>query len=84
MNQAGMIGYLYGIGAFAARLSSCVLADVVHAVVTPARTQLDRPVTRSSARDRCPAAVTAADPLLVARRHVDFLRIRSAIPGTGR
>jgi len=25
-----------------------------------------------------------ADPLLVARRHVDFLRIRSAIPGAGR
>jgi hypothetical protein len=26
-----------------------------------------------------PAAIAATDPLLVARRHVDFLRIRSAI-----
>jgi hypothetical protein len=26
-----------------------------------------------------PAAITGTDPLLVARRHVDFLRIRSAI-----
>ncbi|MEP7026015.1 MAG: hypothetical protein ABJB47_19890 [Actinomycetota bacterium] len=29
-------------------------------------------------------SVTFADPLLVARRHVDFLRIRSSIRCTGR
>jgi hypothetical protein len=28
--------------------------------------------------------VTYADPLLVSRRHVDFLRIRTAIRCTGR
>jgi len=39
------------------------------------------PSTRAGLR---PAAITRTDPLLVARRHVDFLRIRSAICPTAR
>src|SRR6266498_4955670 len=69
-----------GIAAAAARLSLGVTADVVSAVVSAASMQVAVPAA-------CPipwagfgpAAVAGTDPLLVARRHVDFLRIRSAI-----
>jgi hypothetical protein len=69
-----------GIATAAARLSLGVTADVVSAVVSAASMQVAVP-------GACPipwagfgpAAVAGTDPLLVARRHVDFLRIRSAI-----
>ncbi len=69
-----------GIAAAAARVSLGVRADVVSAVVSAASMQVAVPAA-------CPipwvgfgpAAVAGTDPLLVARRHVDFLRIRSAI-----
>jgi hypothetical protein len=69
-----------GIATAAARLSLGVTADVVFAVVSAASMQVAVP-------GACPipwagfgpAAVAGTDPLLVARRHVDFLRIRSAI-----
>jgi hypothetical protein len=69
-----------GIATAAARLSLGVTADVVSAVVSAASMQVAVPAA-------CPipwagfgpAAVAGTDPLLVARRHVDFLRIRSAI-----
>src|SRR6266536_3111492 len=69
-----------GIAAAAARMSLGVTADVVSAVVSAASMQVAVPAA-------CPipwagfgpAAVAGTDPLLVARRHVDFLRIRSAI-----
>src|SRR3954451_18889635 len=37
------------------------------------RTQLDKPGMACNSRD-----MSAADPMLVMRRHVDFLRVRSA------
>ena len=69
-----------GIATAAAQLSLGVTADVVSAVVSAASMQGAVPAA-------CPipwagfgpAAVAGTDPLLVARRHVDFLRIRSAI-----
>ena len=38
-----------------------------------------RPPCPASLASLRTAAITGTDPLLVARRHVDFLRIRSAI-----
>lgn len=69
-----------------------VTADVVFTVVRAASMQAAYPAacpTLPAAQAACtaaqggctapPATVTGTDPLLVARRHVDFLRIRSAI-----
>jgi hypothetical protein len=69
-----------GIAAAAARLSSGVTADVVSAVVSAASMQVAVPAACPiPGAGFCPGAVAGTDPLLVARRHVDFLRIRSAI-----
>ncbi|MGP8000092.1 MAG: putative leader peptide [Streptosporangiaceae bacterium] len=47
-------------------------------------TSVREPVSTGSAVPCDPRYVSAADPLLVARRHVDLLRVRSAICRHGR
>jgi hypothetical protein len=54
-------------------------ASVVSSAQDPLDAQIPAPAGRRPRAARPPAPLSPADPLLVIRRHVDFLRIGSAL-----
>ncbi|MGH3123223.1 MAG: putative leader peptide [Streptosporangiaceae bacterium] len=76
---AGIDGSASGLAAFVGTVSLAQTGGRNRNIAS-----VREPVSTATAISCDPRYVSAADPLLVARRHVDLLRVRSAICRHGR